>query len=120
MRRFIGLCGSVLLIATIAGCGTIANMKGGYVIGPRLEGYPAPYGGVQLDTQRLRECGHDFTSNPLSAGLCSLILLADMPISVVGDTVTLPWLLAPEGEAREETLPRGIVPAGGLTPSTPR
>ena len=119
MRRFIGLCASVLLIASMAGCGTIANMKGGYIIGPRVAGYPMPYGGVTLNAHRLMECGHHFTSDPMNSGYGILVLIADMPLSAIGDTITLPWLLDADGEEKQEPLPRGIVPAGPKLSPTP-
>jgi uncharacterized protein YceK len=62
------------------GCGTIANLK---------TGKPDFYGGVQKDVQFLG------TPRPQPAGigisnLGALVLLVDLPLSVVGDTLTMP------------------------------
>ncbi len=92
MNRVTLGCVSLLLAWMSAGCGTVANMKGGYVLGPQLAGYPAPYGGVVLDIGRLTASDDEFTT-PFVSVFGRLFLLADLPLTVVGDTVTLPWML---------------------------
>jgi uncharacterized protein YceK len=62
------------------GCGTIANLQ---------TGKPDFYGGVQKDVQFLE------TPRPQPAGigisnLGALVLFVDLPLSVVGDTLTMP------------------------------
>jgi uncharacterized protein YceK len=111
MKRLATVCASAVLACATAGCGTMCNMNGGYLIGPPLDGYPAPYGGVARSAEHLQE-------NGVKAPLVSLFWLADMPLTVVGDTVTLPWVLMHREDERGGTrsLPRGIVPA----PSSPQ
>ena len=118
MRRFIGLCAPLLLLIALAGCGTIANMKGGYIVGPHVAGYPQPYGGVILNAHRLVECAHHFTADPMNSGYGIVVLIADMPLSAIGDTLTLPWLPDDAG-AEQQPLPKGVIPAGPKLSPTP-
>jgi uncharacterized protein YceK len=75
--------GPVLLaLATllVSGCGTIANLQ---------TGKPDLYGGVQHDVQLLE------TPRPPPQGigirnLGALVLFVDLPLSVVGDTLSIP------------------------------
>jgi uncharacterized protein YceK len=64
----------------VSGCGTIANLK---------TGEPDLYGGVQRDIQLLE------APRPQPAGigirnLGALVLFVDLPLCVVGDTLTMP------------------------------
>jgi uncharacterized protein YceK len=64
----------------VSGCGTIANLQ---------TGKPDFYGGVQKDVEFLE------TPRPQPAGigisnLGALVLFVDLPLSVVGDTLTMP------------------------------
>ena len=106
-----------LLAWTVVGCGTMCNMKGGYLMGPRRDGYPAPYGGLALHAEHIVEYGRGFTSDPILSVFGSMFILADLPLTTVGDTVTLPWVLMHREDDPAETqpLPQGIVPAGAPT-----
>jgi hypothetical protein len=88
-------------------------MKGGYLIGPPRDGYPAPYGGLALHCEHLGDCRRDFTSDPLASLYGFTVILADMPLTAVGDTVTLPWVLKDRDRHLPMTqpLPKGVVPA---------
>jgi hypothetical protein len=102
MRRrmlWIGcLCGAAL---STAGCGTAANT----CWFSRDEGGMRAFGGVQVDWQQLREN----TAKPPPSSDDSVpawVVLADMPLSLVGDVVTLPvtipisiwWTLNPQAD----------------------
>jgi uncharacterized protein YceK len=65
---------------SMSGCGTIANLQ---------TGKPDFYGGVQKDVELLQ------TPRPQPQGigirnLGALVLFVDLPLSVVGDTLTMP------------------------------
>ena len=69
-----------LAALVVSGCGTIANLQ---------TGKPDLYGGVQHDVQLLE------TPRPQPQGigirnLGALVLFVDLPLSVVGDTLTIP------------------------------
>jgi uncharacterized protein YceK len=64
----------------VSGCGTVANLQ---------TGKPDFYGGVQHDVQLLETP----RSQPQGIGirnLGALVLFVDLPLSIVGDTLTLP------------------------------
>src|SRR5204862_515372 len=68
---------------------------------------PAPYGGVALHAEGVVENTKCFTSRPLVSTAGYLLTLVDLPLTVVGDTVTLPWVLAKRcpGHAKPQILP---------------
>jgi uncharacterized protein YceK len=74
-----------------AGCGTFCNLG----VESRGIGGPRPYGGVMMDAYFLREevyAGAQAKTNEAiadSAFTC-LFLLADLPVSLAADTLTLP------------------------------
>src|SRR5205085_2032975 len=81
MRRITAIASMVLLSSALGGCGTMANMRGEAVISL---GWPSPaptvpFGGVRQDAQALLGVPY---------GFC---LISDLPFSLVGDIVTLPW-----------------------------
>jgi hypothetical protein len=81
MRRTIALLVSASL-AVVGGCGTIANMRGQTVTQMGPQPFPCstkPFGGVIQDV------------DVACALPCGFILLGDLPLSFVGDLVTLPW-----------------------------
>jgi uncharacterized protein YceK len=64
----------------VSGCGTVANLQ---------TGKPDFYGGVQHDVQLLETP----RSQPQGIGirnLGALVLFVDLPLSMIGDTLTLP------------------------------
>jgi uncharacterized protein YceK len=66
----------VLLLA-LTGCGTAQNFTEGY------ERKTRPYGGARIAAAR-------FNDDPLAIALMSPLWTADLGLSVVGDTLTLP------------------------------
>jgi uncharacterized protein YceK len=86
MRRplLVPLLGSLLLAGS--GCGTVLNFFNGESAGPKRI-----YGGVQMDCQMAAEQlkDHRVDGPPLV-----LLTLFDLPLSVLGDTLTLPLVLA--------------------------
>ena len=72
---------SAFLAALVAsGCGTVANLK---------TGEPELYGGVQKDVQLL-ETPHTPEQGVGIRNLGPLVLFVDLPLSFVGDTLTMP------------------------------
>lgn len=70
----------VLLAVLTSGCGTIANLN---------TGEPDFYGGVQKDIQWLATPSRQ----PEGIGLANLgflTLFVDLPLSIIGDTLTMP------------------------------
>jgi uncharacterized protein YceK len=115
MNRIESFCIMAVLGCAVTGCGTMTNMNGGYVLmGIPKDGYPAPYGGVFLDVEFLGECHREFTKEPLISTYGSIVSLIDLPLTIIADTVTLPWLLANRETASTKTqsLPTGVIPAG--------
>ena len=104
-------CVAWLLAWAAAGCGTARNFNGGVLIPWGLhESRPAPFGGVALDMEHLK----DLLWEPKSSGpyvgnlVVSLLPLADLPLSAAGDVITLPWVLMHLGKMPPTTEPRYI------------
>jgi uncharacterized protein YceK len=118
MRGFALACLLVSAAALAAGCGTVANMNGGALMGFPREGYPKPYCGVAVLAEGAVENGQRLTSEPLWSGTRYLVLLADLPLTLVGDTVTLPWVLAQRGAGAADVRPRvlAVTPVEGREP----
>lgn len=89
---------SLLLLLSVAGCSTVMNVSGRYfAVGPTNE-FPEPrprqiYGGTRLAarmgwdyvTYRTQD-GAELFAVPYGLGIWAI----DMPLSLVGDTLTLP------------------------------
>ncbi len=98
-RKSIALALTFLATCTAAGCGTLLNTTWF----TRDEGGGRLYGGVRLDaeegTKSIRQAcstdeplGHSPGLERASSLFTGAYLLAiDLPLSVVGDTFTLPW-----------------------------
>lgn len=85
MRRY-SFAGAGLLAVTLAGCGTVQNLAGGY-----KDRGTVPYGGVRHAADKFRdpydvEMAYVLYLGPLWVG--------DIAASAVGDTLTLPYSLA--------------------------
>src|SRR5262245_41109886 len=104
MRRHSCLLVGCALVLAGAGCGTFNNVVG--------DGDHLPYGGVRKDGELLRECSSgasDHAKNNADQGVLPLVYntaaftaFMDMPLSFVGDTLTLPYTLCclmAQGEA---------------------
>lgn len=89
-RAAIGVILPVFTVLWLSGCGTLANT--GY--GLRIPEWTV-YGGVKGDVTCIRQNAVQLAhSEGLSAtgNLCGVALSTiDLPFSVVGDTLTLPW-----------------------------
>jgi len=86
MRRLslVPLLGSLLLAGS--GCGTVLNFFHGESEGPKRV-----YGGVQMDCQMAAEQ----LKAPRQEGIPLVLLpLVDLPLSLLGDTLTLPLVLS--------------------------
>jgi uncharacterized protein YceK len=96
MKRFTLLV-PPLLACVLTGCGTLGNTIGIRDSSEHLR----VYGGVRLDAARIQECaigceksggfGHSFYD---TVATCEAV--ADIPFSVVGDTLTLPFTVPDE------------------------
>ncbi len=77
----------------VAGCGTITNLA---------EGDPSRlYGGVVVDSVYVAE-GFREPLGPVCPGfLFTICGVIDMPLSIVGDTLTVPWVLAIRSNSTE-------------------
>src|SRR5947209_780641 len=105
MRVFLACLVLPPCLVTASGCGTFGNTFIPCGGGTR----PHVYGGVENDL-RMLESGWDpyeteeeksAALRPLTRGayavLSTLLVAADLPLSIVGDTITLPWILATNG-----------------------
>ena len=82
-----GFCVAILVVCSFSGCGTIVNLVQSR--GPRV------YGGVRLEAAAIGEKGYPFSA--VIGGLALPLAVLDMPLSLVGDTVTLPAVLIWQG-----------------------
>jgi len=99
-----------MLLLAVAGCGTVANVTLSPMPGMSSEPSPvAPFGGVEKDLTTLRSIPYRVGGNPADYGpgfplgllanagrdaLLSACYFVDLPVSLVGDCVTLPLVLA--------------------------
>src|SRR5690348_14386606 len=86
----------VWALAALSGCGTIKNLSPNPLPLPINDHPQSVYGGVRLDAkaaQALTSGGPD----PLA-----LILTLDLPFSLVGDTLTLPYILYVNASGKAE------------------
>jgi uncharacterized protein YceK len=92
MRRIVVGVGSAWAALLLSGCGTICNFAA--AVAPSPDDHvarPAVYGGVQLDAAVITGIQPDRTTKgSVFIGAC---LLVDVPLSLVGDTLTLPITL---------------------------
>src|SRR5262245_47387430 len=108
-----------VLAATLSGCGTVANLWSCCKSGDR-----AVYGGVAHSLRRAAEDAEeaarlddpDCALHALGAGL----MLVDVPLSAVADTLTLPITVPEMLGRRAEQRPTLVVPAGSEPPPQAR
>ncbi len=105
-----------LFMGGLAGCGTMENLA-------HVEQPTRPYGGVAADFTACREIvaptqppmeGHFPGKNivlPTIKGVCCCIRLADVPVSLVTDTLTLPLTLGQQPIQDSEILGASMGPA---------
>ena len=106
-RKGLAACAMALVLAP--GCGTFNNVTGHDGPGLLRTGTRIPYGGVKLDYGSFEEA---FAPNPARQGagilLVPYFMFIDAPLSLLGDTLTLPYVLC--RQAGEQT------DAGPVTP----
>ncbi len=117
------LCSAVLLLC---GCGTVSNLSTGARQGWR---YASIYGGVRRDIQSERDwIAHSWTSGKdldviqdIGTVVGAVIVGVDVPISAIGDTLTLP-LTVPvaiwSNAVNRANVSRNPAPAVDLPPAT--
>jgi uncharacterized protein YceK len=74
------------LVMAGSGCGTVLNFFNGEGGGPKHI-----YGGVQIDCQVAAEHLKDRPAQGIPLVLCAIL---DLPLSLLGDTLTLPLVLS--------------------------
>ena len=80
----------VLLLLAASGCGTIRNLCADPEVFPRSDNPQSAYGGVRLDANTAAASTTlGWTDSPLLAFFWTL----DLPLSAIGDTLTLPYIL---------------------------
>jgi uncharacterized protein YceK len=96
--RLTGLIIAIVALFT-AGCGTVANMNGSgdLMINPMTFQEPKPFGGVVIDahwaSERVRSALSPDGDLPVDLALAGYVGVVDLPLSLVGDTLTLPKIL---------------------------
>ena len=106
-RNVVAACAAALALCVRSGCGTMINLTG------RGEG-PKPYGGVEIVAKSgvafsVGSVGEDNTVRffPALVGvpLGMYLLLVETPLSAVGDTLTLPYVLYLKAQKDQPTGP---------------
>ena len=127
MRQASAIILVAALLSAASGCGTLANLDSQpdkMAPGAPTVRVPMPFGGVTMDMKALT---HNEPTMPASRVLMyRTIALVDLPISLVGDVVTLPWValvsLRHQPEMGNQTGPMplgldpGVTPSGGIVP----
>jgi uncharacterized protein YceK len=80
-----GVCLAAATALAISGCGTLSNIKD--------EEGMSYYGGVSTDLEKAADTDKRPANTAVYAVL-QIAALADIPLSAVGDTLTLPWVYA--------------------------
>ncbi len=83
-------CTVITMTFLCTGCGTVLNVAFGLTKDRKIafmtSGKTYPYGGIILDASMI------YDSSPLSP-LTKPFFIIDMPLSLVGDTITLPYTI---------------------------
>jgi hypothetical protein len=95
---------ALVLIVAATGCGTMRNLEGRQHYGGQQREWapPQPFGGVGNDARWLGETVADVDEVldvPGAVVTCAFILV-DMPLSLVGDVITLPRTLSGNNQPR--------------------
>ncbi len=106
---------------SLSGCGTICNLVDGYSPPPVGSQRPAVYGGVLLDLSVLDEIERHppkelDKGDPRPVMVWMVCLMVDLPLSCVGDTLTLPITLPVQ---RRRTEPNSSSHGNDATPLDP-
>lgn len=116
MRKMVIALGAVVVSMSLSGCGKTCNFAGATL--PPLElttTLPAVYGGVQLDAAVMTQFRPTTTSS--LTVLFAACLIADFPLSFVGDTLTLPLTLWID---RRRTASQSELRGNSTTPADPQ
>jgi hypothetical protein len=119
-RKELGMLRYLLVlvpVALVSGCGTMANVDGRSfaMLGPP-DREPRPFGGVANDFRWVREqtervvAPEDLGAVPLNVASACYFGVIDLPMSLIGDLLTLPALIQ---AGRADRLTSG----GGAEPS---
>jgi uncharacterized protein YceK len=119
-----------LALFALAGCGTVCNFAVAPFSEPDGHKFPAVYGGVQLDAavmsskSQLVDLNGIHGEGPAAAVLIGCVL-AEFPLTFIGDTLTLPitlWIERRRNAARDGLHGTGAAPVEpavlGDVPST--
>jgi uncharacterized protein YceK len=112
VRRLALLLFLGFLVVAGSGCGTAMNFLSG--VGEGTESPELVYGGVQMDCQIAAEHLKDPPAQGTPLVLCALL---DLPLSLLGDTLTLPLILW--HRLRDLTADRPIAVPQPATPPPP-
>jgi hypothetical protein len=100
-------------VPLLCGCGTVMNMErcDSLILGAPLVKEARPFGGVAEDVRGLGEMmsavGGLADFNPMAMiGFCCICV--DVPLSAVGDVVTLPEVLRRRAEERRSAPPEAL------------
>ena len=118
-----------LAAAQASGCGTASNVYKSMYPGSKLE----PYGGVKVDVDQVRELGtpewnalyQDKRDRDRVYDAFGILLRTaiDLPFTIIGDTLTLPFAFGPPtpGPALEgvHAIPQSVPDAAPVGPSPP-
>jgi uncharacterized protein YceK len=103
---------AMAVTALLSGCGTVANMQPGASMtsaGPSGE-EPQVYGGVKSDTVAIRSWASAVANGEPDSAARLLMWTLDLPLSAIGDTLTLPYTLSHQPEQAPNTGQPGAVP----------
>ncbi|MCI0456174.1 MAG: YceK/YidQ family lipoprotein [Gemmataceae bacterium] len=104
-RKPITVALGLAVACVVGGCGTVLNTVN---LAPHGEAPQRVYGGVQFDAEEgVQAIKQAFESDdqlpdterggrPIALATGAYYLLIDLPLCVVGDTLTLPWTVAAE------------------------
>jgi uncharacterized protein YceK len=102
------------LAAATAGCGTLDNIKRPAVAPPSNPNAPVcrVYGGVTGEFKVIASFPKESIATPLDYVIIPVLATIDLALTVVGDTVTLPYTIGVE-------VRRAVRPSSGTPPPPP-
>jgi uncharacterized protein YceK len=96
MQRILATSLMALMLTALSGCGTMANMEGKSCWFDSRPPWstlpPRPFGGVTGDGTIIAGIVDDFHWDS-DAWILGAVAVLDMPLSFVGDIITLPWTI---------------------------
>ena len=91
-RNGIAACVAALALSVLSGCGTVSNLEHGCAP-DAYRPLPSVYGGVQTDALVEVVSVNKVREQPILGFVDIGLFAADLPLSLVGDTATLPYVL---------------------------